>query len=505
MSQPPLPQLVSNWLFNVIQPLYLYKQLVYTHVYQFLQQHLKRNLNFRIRTQVHTSEETGQSELLINLFGTIVVDEHIGVPIEIWLPFTYPYSDYDRKGAPLVYVVPDHAKEWYLKPTNNVDPQGKFYHPYLSSWYRDCIEVSGDISRTYNLIELVNVICQSVRLEVPIVLHPPVPPTDAPPKPAKIAGESSLPPRGQQAPTPLYQLSPSRSAVVSPQSTGRPELPVKPPKVVSPQHTQNNGVPEKYQRPLPLPQDSPSPVFPTANVAPVTSQYTQPHAFEQYRSPTPQEGLGSQNYHNAPPRQLQPEPIDLVDSIAQLSVVDNERRASLENLSHQFNNYFAQDQIHYDTQYINENIQKTNALFTQLTRHNQQALENSKNLDDHITHISTRLSNLTNLNQELSILHELNNQAQDKVILSNTFELPLDELIIPDLPLVKQLYEVVLEIKAIKETLNLISGNFHGCKEVVNDKNLDVCVKTVRNLGRELFWLELTKNEIASNIMNLQA
>lgn len=206
-----------------------------------------------------------------------------------------------------------------------------------------------------------------------------------------------------------------------------------------------------------------------------------------------------------PPRQLQPEPIDLIDSIAQLSVVDNERRASLENLSHQFNNYFAQDQIHYDTQYINENIQKTNALFTQLTRHNQQALENSKNLDDHITHISTRLSNLTNLNQELSILHELNNQAQDKVILSNTFELPLDELIIPDLPLVKQLYEVVLEIKAIKDTLNLISGNFHGCKEVVNDKNLDVCVKTVRNLGRELFWLELTKNEIASNIMNLQA
>lgn len=503
MSSPPLPQLVSNWLFNVIQPLYLYKQLVYTHVYQFLQQHLKKNLNFRIRTQVHTSEETGQSELLINIFGIIVIDGNIGVPIEIWLPFTYPFSNYDRKGAPLVYVVPDHIKNWYLKPTNNVDPQGKFYHPYLSSWYREFVEGNGDISNIYNLLELVNVIYQSVRLEVPIVLQAPVPSTNAPLKPAKITAEPSLPSMRQQ--TPLHQSSPSRSAVVSPQSTGRPPLPVKPPKVVSPQHTQSNDIPEKYRRPLPLPQESPSPALSNPNVVPASPQYTQQYA-GQYNSPRSQERVQPRNEPaHQPPKQIQLEPTDLVDSISQLSVVDNERRAALEKLSQEFNNFFSQDPIHHHIQYINENIQKTNSLFTQLTRHNQQALENSRNLDDHINHVSARLSNLTNLNQELTILHQLNDQSKDKVILNNSFKLPLDELIIPDLPLVKQLYEVVLEIKATKDTINLISGNFHGCKELVNDKNLDACVKMLRNLGRELFWLELTKNEIATNIMNLQS
>ncbi|KAI5953931.1 STP22 [Candida margitis] len=500
MSLPPLPQSVSNWLFNVIQPSYLYKQLVYAHVYQFLQQHLKKNLNFRIRTQVHTSEETGQSELLINLFGTIVINEHIGVPIEIWLPFSYPFSDYDRKGAPLVYITPDHSKSWYLRPTNNVDPQGKFYHPYLSNWYRDCVESSGDISDYYNLIQLINVIYQSVKQEVPIVLEAPVT-TNAPPKPAKITTESPLRPQNTS-----HQSSPTRSAVVSPQSTGQPPLPAKPPKIVSPQHTSSNGVPEKYQRPLPLPQESHSPVFSNPSIDSVAPQHTQsdinqsPHSSRLHQDMTPSRtGIVS-----PPTKQAQLEPVDLVDSIAQLSVVDLERKVALEKLSQEFNNYFAQDPIHLHTSYANENIQKANALYTQLSRHNQQALENSKNLDEHINHISTQLSNLTNLNQELATLHELNNQSHEKVILNNTFQLPLDELIIPDSPLVKQLYEVVSEIKAVKDTINLISGNFHGCKELVNDKNLDVCVKSLRNLGRELFWLELTKNEIATNIMNLQ-
>lgn len=499
MSQPPLLQLVSNWLFNVIQPLYLYKELVYTHAYQFLQQHLKKNLNFKIRTQVHTSEETGQSELLINLFGTINIKEQVGVPIEIWLPFTYPFSDYDRKGAPLVYIVPDHARSWYLKPTNNVDLQGKFYHPYLSSWYRDFNESSGDLSSTFNLIELVNIIYQSVRYEVPIVLQSGGLQTSAPPKPAKISAN----PTGQFTQVLLHQSSPSRSAMVSPQNTGRPPLPAKPPKVLSPQHTQSNEVPEKYQRPLPLPQEVHSPALSNPEIASATSQHT--HQFtEQYIHPNIQEAT-SRNLPINRPSQRPIEPVDLVDSIAQLSVVDNERREALEKLSHQFNDQFTQDPIHQHTQFINENIQKANALYTQLSRHNQQALENSKNLDDHINHISTRLSNLTHLNQELTILNQLNNQSQDKVILNNSFELSLDELIIPDLPLVKQLYEVVLEIKATKDTINLISGNFHGCKELVSDKNLDACVKTLRNLGRELFWLELTKNEIATSIMNLQS
>ncbi|KAI5957554.1 STP22 [Candida theae] len=504
MSQPPLSQSVSNWIFNVIQPSYLNKQLVYTHVYQFLQQHLKRNLNFRIRTQVHTSEETGQSELLINLFGTINVNDVVGIPIEIWLPFTYPFSDYDRNGAPLVYIVPNHAKSWYLTPTNNVDSQGKFYHPYLASWHRDFNETSGDISNIYNLIKLVNIIYQSVRYEVPIILQPTVLPSNAPPKPAKISSEENALSTTSQ--THSFQSSPSRSGVVSSQSTGPPALPAKPPKVLSPQQTSSNAIPEKYQRPLPLPQESQFPALsaPPPMSAPVTPQHTQFSTED--GALTPQDDKHSHKKPSTPThKQETSEAIDLVDSIAELSVVDNERRVALEKISQEFNSYFAQDPIHNHTRSVNQNIQRTNALYAQLSRHNQQASENLKNLDDHINHMSTRLSSLTHLNQELTVLHQLNNQSQDKVILNNSFELPLDELIIPDSPLVKQLYEVVSEIKATKDTINLISGNFHGCKELISDKNLDACVKTLRNLGRELFWLELTKNEIATNIMNLQA
>ena len=130
----PIPQLVSNWLFNVIQPLYDNKQIVYTHVYQFLQVHLKKNLNFKVRTRVYTSGGSGQSNLLINLFGTIAINNEISVPVEIWIPTSYPFVDQVGNGTPLVYIVPDHNRNWYLRPSNNVDTQGMFYHPYMSSW-----------------------------------------------------------------------------------------------------------------------------------------------------------------------------------------------------------------------------------------------------------------------------------------------------------------------------------------------------------------------------------
>lgn len=100
----PIPQLVSNWLFNVIQPLYDNKQIVYTHVYQFLQVHLKKNLNFKVRTRVYTSSGSGQSNLLINLFGTIAINNEISVPVEIWVPTSYPFVDQAGNGTPLVYI-----------------------------------------------------------------------------------------------------------------------------------------------------------------------------------------------------------------------------------------------------------------------------------------------------------------------------------------------------------------------------------------------------------------
>ncbi|CAI5757350.1 unnamed protein product [Candida verbasci] len=407
-----LPQSVSNWLYNVIQPLYIHKQIVYTHIYQFLQLHFKKKLNFKIRTQIHTFIESGQSQLLINLFGIIYIDQ-IGVPVEIWIPLGYPFDD-----VPIVYIKPDHAKNWYLIPTNHVDMQGIFYHPYLTKWYKE----NGD----FNLIELINVIHRSILNECPITLGPPVPKTCGP----------ALPPKPIKSP---------------PTST----------------------IPLKYQQPLPIPTISPypkeistSPILPKPNTQVANIKEHKP----EYKPP------------------------DIMDSEIE-NHPNPQRKELLIQLSNKINEILSQDQINQDINFTNENIKKVDALYNQLNHHCQQAAANSENLETHINYLSTQLTNLTNLNQELTKLDRIN-QDSDEIHINQTCSLSLDDIIIPDSPLVKQLYEVVCEIKSIKDTIELINQN-------VNDKNLEYCVKSIRNLGRQLFWLELTKNEIAY-IMNLQ-
>ncbi|KAI3403648.2 STP22 [Candida oxycetoniae] len=555
MSLQQLPQSVSNWLFNVIQPSYIYKQIVYNNVYHLLQLHLKKNFNFRIRTKVYTDEETGESCLLLNLFKTILIDENISVPIEIWIPFTYPYSDFERQGVPLVYIVPDHSKNWFLKPSNNVDSQGKFYHPYLSAWHREYTESNFHAGELYNLNELANIVHQSVLADPPILNRSPILSSGAPPpKPAKVEyGKSSF----------TFNRYPQNEGQLFPLETSGPSLPEKPPKITLANHTSsqytgnsssinigigsssintgidigsssintgidigsssintgidigsssiNTGIdigsnssggkqpppiPLKYQAPLPIPdqytktRQPPPPDTPSTQV-PVAMLQTLTINERQNFSPP-----------SLPMQKV--EPVDLVDSDnPQVSSISAERKMALEKLSERLNQCFESDPIHQSIAFANENVQKANALYSQLSHHYQQAKENSKNLDGHIQYLSTILTNITDLNKELTKLNEQNNHAESKVVVNSKCDIPLDELIVPDSLLVKQLYEVVSEIKAIKDTMNLISGNFHSCSEIINDKNQDFCVKTMRNLGRELFWLELTKNEIA-NIMKLQ-
>ncbi|KAI5964660.1 STP22 [Candida pseudojiufengensis] len=476
-SQSQLPQQVANWLFNVIQPSYKFKQLVYSHVYQFLQLHLKKNLNFRIRTQVYTSEDTGESNLLINLFGDIYINDQISVPIVIWIPLDYP-----NESCPLVYIVPNHSKNWFLNPNNYVDSQGKFYHPYLASWYRHCMDGNVDLVH-FQLIELINIIYHSVKLEVPI--------------------------RNGTSFTPSRMVSPPVTETSSAQSTG-PPLPTKPPKLLSPQNT----TPLKYQSPLPLPQEQTSLQNRsyTGNTSTYVSQSSvlspQPVHEQTRTSVQPRVEYSNELSSNSSPQTLQSNirqtnPEDLVDRINEMSIDDPLRKRSLEILSSKFNEIFTNDPINKQITFANENLSKADALFNQLNHHYQQAEQNSIILEDHLNHLTSQLTNSTKLNQELNILNQQNIQAEDKVHLNSNNEILLDDLIIPDSPLVKQLYQTVSEIKAIKDTMNLISGNFLNNNELINDKNCDNCVKIMRNLGRELFWLELTKIEIV-NIMNLK-
>ncbi|ODV81365.1 UEV-domain-containing protein [Suhomyces tanzawaensis NRRL Y-17324] len=525
-----LPSQVTNWLYNVLQPQYINKQVAYTHLYQFLEVHLKKNLRFRIRTQVFTSGD-GHSNLLINLFGTISAKD-ASVPVEIWVPLSYPFAG----GTPLVFVVPKHEEGLYLRPGNHVDTQGRIYHPYLAAWHNECTPENPEATR-FNLLELINVVYEIVTKENPIQLAPN--PPGVPAQMSPVATGPKLPPKPS-----ILQLGTQSTA------SGDPNAPQKPLKVPiagtsSPVSTKSpspaqapNPVPLKYQAPLPLPDERAQPALgrpqpplaqpsheihhqrvPSGQNYPIEANHQQrpypkapyqppPQAYQSPISP-PQLNQTKSPVRNQPARTKPAAPsLDLMDSNeaavngGSRANSDGHNEQALISNALQFLNEASSGSAFAIAPEAKHEEAKINALHSQLTHHHQQAEANSKNLDEHIRYLGHQLKNVTKLNQELSALDEVNALQADRVLTKDT-TLDLDDLIIADLTLVKQLYEVVLEIKAIKDTISLVNGSFHSQPELINDSRIDICVKTVRNLGRELFWLELTKNEIAS-IMDLE-
>jgi ubiquitin-protein ligase len=51
------------------------------------------------------------------------------IPVAIWIPQDYPQS------PPMVFVTP--RKDMIVKPSRNVDANGKCYHPNLANWSAD--------------------------------------------------------------------------------------------------------------------------------------------------------------------------------------------------------------------------------------------------------------------------------------------------------------------------------------------------------------------------------
>lgn len=493
-----LPSAVANWLYNVIQPQYTNKQFTYTHVYQFLQVYL--NKGFKIRTSVYTSGNTGHSNLLINLFGSIEVGQNLNVPVTIWIPLNYPYHasghSSDDIGVPIVYITPDNSKNWFIKPGNNVDTQGKFYHPYLSSWFR---EYNNQPSQ-YNLLRLVSTLHTSFLKDVPIFHQEPLrymSPVHTgpdnhkiPEKPAKIPINS--------LPVPLSHNS-LEEPNASRQNTG-PSLP---------------PIPLKYQSPLPLPNER--------NAADAQRDREIRVPIENEKRNTHQSNLLSQerNYRVNPDKTIQPHryqtrpqeinTVDLMDnddiSVTQ-SVTNQTYHEALEVLSRNINENLVEtskDNINSLLPDVNTNSKKIDALYQQLSHHNQQACANGENLENHISYLTNQVSSLASLNNELIQLDGLNSQQRNTVSINSKSNFELDNLVVPDLALVNQLYDVASEIKATKDSISLISGNFQSESEIINDSRMDVCVKAVRGLGRELFWLEVMKREIAVNSMGLSS
>lgn len=155
---------------------------------------------------------------------------------------------------------------------------------------------------------------------------------------------------------------------------------------------------------------------------------------------------------------------------------------------------------------INANHAKTEALSQQLSHHLQQARENEKILDGHVNYLSQQLTLLQASNKRLQQLEMVNSENATTIYTAidadGNPQAPVDikDYVVPDLVLVGQLYDVVAEIKATKDCINLIGGKFPQASELINDTNIDQLVKVLRNLGRELFWLELMKNEVGREL-----
>lgn len=338
-------------------------------------------------------------------------------------------------------------------------------------------------------------------------------PPPLPQKPYKPSGESRMEQRAvvseyRNATPVLKDASPGYNSA-TPVYDSVPERYRSPPSLPSEQSYQNNYQTVDIRSPSESPRYTPKPAY-VRQVREQPSYSPSPNSLGQMHiSPSPGAQYAPVTTAASVPV-LHAPPVDLLSDGTDGPLTDTasnaERRQVLEQLSAKFNlflNDAYNDNIDNSLPKVRETHQKVEALYSQLSHIYQQAVENSRSLDGHIAYLTQQVNNITILNQDLVKLDEINSESPDSVTTAPGTKTPLDNLIIPDLPLVRQLYETVLEIKAVRDTINLVSGSFHSEKELINDARMDLCVKTVRNLGRELFWLELTKQEIAHNIMGL--
>lgn len=512
-----LPSQLANWLFNVLQPQYNNKQVAYTHLYQFLQKYFSL---FRVRTQVFTSSYTGGSSLLINLYGNIFV-RGLEVPVQIWVPLNYPFVEPDLNedinGMPMVFIVADKSKGIFLKPGNFVDSQGKFYHPYLSDWYSECRATNFSSIKSFNLIRLIDILTAVIEKDLPITI-------DQTPVRYTPSGNPPIPPKPSKTPINFTGI-PHDTRTISPQGTGLSSahsitpgsgtpVPAKP---------STSSIPLKYQTPLPLPLARPSPPNPHIPAQSTLSSSIEPfghqrnisgQSFVQPTGPALAPKQGHISPQRSEPLTHNPDPSTspISEPTAEADLMDRDDRndntsdtrkvQALHKLSSEINKLLPTlpENNNEILERVNMNTNKINGLYDQLSHHQSLALANKDILQSHLSYLTNQLAQITSLNDNLLHTHELNTRDPTNVHVTHQRNVDLDELVIPDLVLTSQLYDLVSEIKANKDTLSLINGNFPSQNELINDSNFNSCVKSVRNIGRELFWLELTKSEIAKKM-----
>ncbi|QBM86641.1 ESCRT-I complex subunit TSG101 [Metschnikowia aff. pulcherrima] len=504
---------ITNWLFNVLQPQYSHTEVVYRDVYRFLLIYLERG--FKIRTAVYTSA-LGDSELLLNMHGPLKCGDR-EFHITIWLPLNYPYAETsgrvsksDANGVPIVFVVPANGE--VIRPGNNVDSQGRIYHPFLSQWHN--AKPFGEPQANFDLLMLMDCLSATFKRTSPVGLAPQATGPALPPKP----------PGGLRSPQHTGNTS----------ITSGPPLPNK----IRPDEAHETQVPQKYRAPLPLPTqitpyhwDDSSPRVEQSvqerrdhNSVPLARRNSVEHNWpkditrvipqpivHENSSLSTNSSIGSK-CRRKPPSDVLPEHATTIENLMDQVTLESKREtsnpAALERIAQHIN-------MHLDGKYpesvnsilpkITETQGKVTSLYTQLCHHNNQAKANVMNLDNHVTYLSTQVQSVAKLNRQLHSLGQMNSESTHDISLSveGDRKLPVDDLVLPDLLLVRQLYDTAAEIRGYKDAIKLVGGTYKSEPELIRDENLDTCVKSVRALARELFWLEVTRDEIGQ-IMGLE-
>ena len=71
-------------------------------------------------------------------------------------------------------------------------------------------------------------------------------------------------------------------------------------------------------------------------------------------------------------------------------------------------------------------------------------------MDDIVSQLTSKVRDLTQLNQELGVVNELNHQSQDSIAISSTKKIPLDEIVIADLPMIDTYTRLVPKLIALQ-------------------------------------------------------
>lgn len=191
---------------------------------------------------------------------------------------------------------------------------------------------------------------------------------------------------------------------------------------------------------------------------------------------------------------------DLMDQTNPLSHEDPRRDAVLNEISLEIRRYLESgNSLNRFIGEVDENGNRVQALYNQLQSHLSKAKRNIALLDKDIETTKSNIAELSNYNQLLLDLASRNSRTSDAIAFGDSV-LPLSEYLVPGTPALAQLFNLSAETLSYNDTFFILDHSWASPHPVINDDNMEACVKAVRAMAREQFWNVAAKTELASRM-----